>query len=111
MDLYIVSAAVSLAVAAAIAGAFLTHVGVQAGAPRCSDCVFYVEGPAALVQTNGSAYLVRGPVLANSSIMAQYAWAYGPDGRPLRPGEELVCPVLMRVEVVDGIAYASCVGR
>ncbi|MFP3169195.1 MAG: hypothetical protein RXR01_08805 [Thermoproteus sp.] len=111
MDLYIVSAAVSLAVAAMIAGAFLMHLGVQSSAPSCSDCVFYIRGPVALVQTDGSAYLVRGPALANSSVLAQYAWAYGPGGRPLSPGEELPCPYLMRVEVVDGVAYAECVGR
>ncbi|MEZ0248679.1 MAG: hypothetical protein ABWJ97_05350 [Thermoproteus sp.] len=101
-------AAIPLALAAVLIGAFVVQIGSIRGAPGCSDCVFYVRGPAALIQTEGSAYLVRGYTLANSSILAQYAWAYWINGSPLAPGGMLACADGMYLEVVDGVVYAKC---
>ncbi|MEL9989767.1 MAG: hypothetical protein QXP98_04625 [Thermoproteus sp.] len=99
---------VPLAFAAILVGAFVLQVGSIRGSPGCSDCVFYVKGPVALIQTEDSAYLVSGYMLTNSSILAQYAWAYEINGSPLAPGDVLTCAGGMYLEVVDGLVYARC---
>lgn len=110
MDLYVVTAVVSLAVAALIVGSLLLYSSAQVDAPPCSDCSFCVRGPVSLIQTNASAYLVRGTALDNSSLMAQYAKAHVKGRAPLAPGEALTCARAMCLDIVDGVAYASCVG-
>ncbi len=109
MDLYVITAAISLAIASIIISVLLIHIPAQTEAPVCSDCSFCVKGPVSLIQMNASAYLVRGLILHNSSILAQYVWAYRPGG-PLTPGERLICGRLMCLNVTDGVAYATCIG-
>lgn len=73
MEWPILTAIAALAFAAIFVGTLFLKIGEPLGyIPQCSDCRFFLKGPASLVQTNGSAYLVRGAQLTPSSILAEY---------------------------------------
>jgi len=62
-----------------------------------------LEGTHSLIIANGKAYLVRGAALAPSAVVAEYAWAYTPQGP-----RNITCPDRIFVSVRQGIAYADC---
>ena len=72
-------------------------------APQCSDCDFVLEGMHSLIIAGGKAYLVRGAALARPAVVAEYAWAYTPQGP-----RNVTCPERIWVSVRQGIAYADC---
>jgi len=99
---YIITSAVAVAVAAALLLS-LSSLPKAAVAPQCSDCDFVLEGTHSLIIAGGKAYLVRGAALVRSAVVAEYAWAYTPQGP-----RNVTCPDRIYVSVRQGIAYASC---
>jgi len=99
---YFITSSVALAVAAAIVLS-LFSLPKPTVAPQCSDCDFVLEGTHSLIIAGGRAYLVRGAALAPSAVVAEYAWAYTPQGP-----RNVTCPDRIWVSVRGGIAYADC---
>jgi len=99
---YFLTSAAAVAVAAAIVLS-LFSLPKPTVAPQCSDCDFVLEGTHSLIIANGKAYLVRGAVLTPSAVLAEYAWAYTPQGP-----RNITCPERIWVSVRQGIAFADC---
>jgi len=102
VNVYLLASVAAVAVAAALLLS-LSSPPKPVVAPQCSDCDFVLEGMHSLIIASGRAYLVRGAELMRPAVLAEYAWAYTPQGP-----RNITCPERIWVSVRQGIAFADC---